>query len=108
VAQAMALNGWIATDGEGRILRYHITAAGRNALEDMLAKATPEALGTGLARIRHPSPRHHRLREPPKERAAIALYAGGKPLGCLGPAVAMPHGAPFLSDNLVAGRRTPA
>jgi hypothetical protein len=36
IAQAMALKDWIAPANTGRIVRYHITAAGRSALHDML------------------------------------------------------------------------
>ena len=38
VAEAMALKGWISTNLSGRITRYHISAAGRKALADMMAK----------------------------------------------------------------------
>ena len=41
IAQAMALKGWIATKGTGRIIRYHITAAGRTALEQILQREAP-------------------------------------------------------------------
>jgi len=37
VAQAMALNDWIACDAPGRICRYRITGVGRGALQRMLA-----------------------------------------------------------------------
>tara|TARA_R110000782_G_scaffold107889_2_gene196270 strand:- start:196 stop:1305 length:1110 start_codon:yes stop_codon:yes gene_type:complete len=43
IAQAMALKGWIATKGSGRIVRYHITAAGRTALEQMLLRDVPHS-----------------------------------------------------------------
>lgn len=36
VAQAMALKEWIAPANTGRIVRYHITTAGRSALDEML------------------------------------------------------------------------
>lgn len=36
VAQAMALKEWIKPANSGRIIRYHITAAGRSALSDFL------------------------------------------------------------------------
>ncbi len=38
IAEAMALKGWIAVTGNGRITRYHITACGRNALAEMMAR----------------------------------------------------------------------
>ncbi|GLT10403.1 helix-turn-helix domain containing protein [Sulfitobacter porphyrae] len=36
VAQAMALKDWIAPSNSGRIIRYHITTAGRSALGGMI------------------------------------------------------------------------
>ncbi len=44
IAQAMALKGWIATSGTGRITRYYITAAGRTALEQMLEQHRPRQI----------------------------------------------------------------
>jgi len=38
IAEAMALKGWIAAPESGRITRYQITAAGRSALADMMAR----------------------------------------------------------------------
>lgn len=38
VAEAMALKGWITTNASGRITRYQISAAGRKALADLMAK----------------------------------------------------------------------
>lgn len=38
IVEAMALKGWIAAPDGGRITRYHITAAGRSALADMMAR----------------------------------------------------------------------
>jgi DNA-binding PadR family transcriptional regulator len=46
VAQAMALNDWIAASGSGRIKRYQITAAGRAALAEMMGEGDP---GPGCA-----------------------------------------------------------
>jgi hypothetical protein len=106
VAQAMALNGWIATDGEGRILRYHITAAGRNALEDMLAKGTPETLGTGFGEDQT----SFAATPPPagalqKTARRLRYTLAESPLAALARRRDA-HGAPFLSDNLVqAGER---
>ncbi len=45
VAEALALKGWIACDRPGRIARYHITAAGRAALSELLAAAENQATG---------------------------------------------------------------
>jgi hypothetical protein len=38
IAEAMALKGWISTNNNGRITRYHITASGRSALADLMAR----------------------------------------------------------------------
>lgn len=38
IAEAMALKGWIAASANGRITRYQITASGRSALADMMAR----------------------------------------------------------------------
>ncbi|WP_298863066.1 DUF6456 domain-containing protein [uncultured Sulfitobacter sp.] len=48
IAEAMALKGWIVAPVAGRITRYHITAAGRSALADMMAR-NESAHATGLA-----------------------------------------------------------
>lgn len=49
IAEALALNGWIARVGEGRVLRYRITAAGRAVLGRMLAEGENRALGLAEA-----------------------------------------------------------
>ena len=43
VAQAMALKDWIAAGARGRITRYHITTAGRTALEGLIDRFGPPA-----------------------------------------------------------------
>lgn len=45
MAQALALKDWIACAAEGRISRYRITAAGRSALNQLLAEAENRASG---------------------------------------------------------------
>jgi hypothetical protein len=45
VAEALALNGWIACDNPGRISRYHVTGAGRAALGRFMAEAENVASG---------------------------------------------------------------
>ena len=47
IAEAMALKGWIAAPTSARITRYHITAAGRSALADMMAR-NESAYASGL------------------------------------------------------------
>lgn len=48
-AEALALCGWIACDRPGRVSRYLITAAGRAALNRLLAEAENRAQGFGEA-----------------------------------------------------------
>jgi DNA-binding PadR family transcriptional regulator len=45
VAEAMALNDWIACETPGRISRYQITQAGRAALKRLLAEDAQDAFG---------------------------------------------------------------
>jgi len=57
VAQAMALNDWIACDAPGRICRYRITGVGRGALQRMLARLENRARtrnDTGMAEAQAP------------------------------------------------------
>lgn len=49
VAEAMALKDWIASDGQGRIIRYRITTAGRQALMQMIQDAGVGDLDAGFA-----------------------------------------------------------
>nr|WP_299350645.1 DUF6456 domain-containing protein [uncultured Shimia sp.] len=51
VAQAMVLKDWISCRSPGRISRYHITAAGRSALNTMLAEAENQAQGFAEAQV---------------------------------------------------------
>ncbi len=37
IAEAMALRDWIASSGNGRVLRYRVTSAGRAALRELIA-----------------------------------------------------------------------
>ncbi len=55
VAQAMALKDWISAANTGRIVRYHITAAGRAALARLLARVeNAQAAATGFADAQTP------------------------------------------------------
>lgn len=55
VAQAMALKSWIAAGNTGRIIRYHITATGRAALDKMLAELKePASAQAGFAEAQTP------------------------------------------------------
>lgn len=49
VAEAMALKDWITPEGQGRIIRYRITALGRQALERMIDEAGEAELADGFA-----------------------------------------------------------
>ncbi|SHF80876.1 hypothetical protein SAMN05444149_105502 [Pseudosulfitobacter pseudonitzschiae] len=51
VAEAMALKDWIAPDGQGRIIRYRITAVGRQALTRMIRAAGEEEGAEGFAEM---------------------------------------------------------
>ena len=59
VAEAMALKDWIASKGDGRIIRYRITQAGRAALK-RLADASPQP-ETGFAEAQTPFGDQHRV-----------------------------------------------
>jgi len=54
-AEAMALAGWISCEAPGRVSRYRITGAGRDALKRMVADAENRAMGFGEA----PAPFDH-------------------------------------------------
>jgi hypothetical protein len=101
VAEAMALNDWIACDAPGRISRYRITPVGRTALKRILAEED-SAYGD-----------QHRDIEEREERGE-----DGRPTGrrvrynmAESPLVALSRrkekdGRPFLSDRMVsAGER---
>ncbi|MCX7565369.1 DUF6456 domain-containing protein [Sulfitobacter sp. F26169L] len=96
MAEAMALKGWIAVSGTGKITRYQITASGRSALADMMARdesahANGEADGeTGLP---GEAPRRIRYGMAESPIAALARRRDRE-------------GDRFLSDDLVhAGER---
>ncbi|QFT59840.1 hypothetical protein FIU94_13485 [Sulfitobacter sp. THAF37] len=112
VAQAMALNDWIAPTNGGRIIRYHITAAGRGALAEMIDSQGDRRRGQGgFAEAQtafdgaapdweddnDPAPdgRRQRMRYSVAESPLIALSRRRDKTG-----------KPFLSDALVhAGER---
>lgn len=87
-AEALALCGWIACDRPGRVSRYLITAAGRAALNRLLAEAENRAQGFGGAPPETPAgtPRP-RAFAPPKRR--WRCWRGG----------ATGTGAPFCLPN---------
>ena len=109
VAQAMALKDWIAPANSGRIVRYHITAAGRNALGAFLQRfGVKAAPSKGFAEESAPfqfqdaacapvedGSEHHRPRYPIGESPLSALARRRDK-----------DGTPFLPDALVhAGER---
>lgn len=78
IAEALALKGWIATHQPGRIARYHITAAGREALSGLLAVAAgaaePGTAPDAAAQDDDPAPRNVRgWRYGPPESPLVAL-----------------------------------
>jgi hypothetical protein len=107
VAQALALKDWIACTAPGRIARYHITAAGRAALNRMLAEAE-NAAARGFAEAQTPFAAQHRSwgeREVADDqgsgRKRIRFNLGESPMTALARRRDR-DGTPFLSDPLVA------
>jgi hypothetical protein len=105
VAEAMALNDWIACDTPGRVSRYRITQAGRAALKRILAEAEGQP--------DHAFGDQHRLIEEREETGD-----DGRPTGrrvrynvAESPLVALSRrrdkdGRPFLTDRMLsAGER---
>ena len=104
IAQAMALKGWIATTGSGRITRYFITAAGRTALEQMLQQEQPRGpLGFADAQADFATQDDICARPQSSRRARYTLAES--PLAALARRRDK-DGTNFLSDRLVqAGER---
>tara|TARA_R110002074_G_scaffold37992_2_gene102817 strand:+ start:3242 stop:4387 length:1146 start_codon:yes stop_codon:yes gene_type:complete len=114
VAQAMALKNWIAPGNTGRIIRYHITTAGRAALREMLAQMTApdDAPHRGFCEAQTAfAPAQDAwnddgdgdLQDEPAQRAKYNLAES--PLAALARR-RDPKGKPFLGDDLVhAGER---
>ncbi len=95
LAQALALKDWISPTRRGRLTRYEITAAGRSALEAMLARG---AVGTLPAPEVLPAPPPTELASPRKQRMRHALSES--------PMVTLSRrrdgrGRPFLSAAMV-------
>ncbi len=111
VAQAMALKDWITCKTQGRISRYHITAAGRNALGHLMANA--ENAATGFAEAQAPFeaaqlPWGETRDDMPEEEGKprrVRYNLGESPLVALARRRDK-DGTPFLEDALVrAGER---
>ncbi len=109
VAQAMALKDWISPANTGRIVRYHITTAGRAALADFLEEfgMTP-APASGMAEA--PAAFSYGKMAPEPSEDDISANRARMPIG-ESPLSALARrrdkdGTPFLSDALVhAGER---
>jgi len=113
IAQAMALKEWISAASSGRIVRYHITGAGRGALQEMLddpelAHLDPpgmaEAPAAFVGKPEKSEPGFDFAEE--NERSRRNRYAlAESPLSALARRKDR-KGTPFLSDTLVgAGER---
>ena len=110
VAEAMALKEWIATEQTGRVTRYHITSAGRQALEELLeGEAIP---GPGFNEDQAAFANQHRvwgekqIEETETGRTRAHRYnLAESPLTALARRRDK-DGKPFLSDEIVsAGER---
>ncbi|WP_299030072.1 DUF6456 domain-containing protein [uncultured Sulfitobacter sp.] len=96
IAEAMALKGWIAAPANGRVTRYQITAAGRSALADMMARdENAQVIGAEAVDAEN-------MREIPRR---IRYSLAESPLAALARRRDR-SGARFLQDDLVhAGER---
>lgn len=111
-AQVLALQEWISCDKPGRISRYRITATGRTALGQLIAKAENRARRmreTGFADAQ--SPFQHRLagsvsaEDSEDGRRRVRYGVAESPLAALARRKDR-NGRPFLDDELVrAGER---
>lgn len=107
LAEAMALKGWIACEMPGRVSRYHITRAGRAALNLMLAEAENRASGFADAQTPFLAAQAGTRVEPEHEtdRRRIRYAAAESPLIALSRRRDK-DGSRFLSEDLVrAGER---
>ena len=96
IAEAMALKGWIAAPKTGRITRYQITAGGRAALADMMARdESKQAQGAVDEEAGESSGAQRRIRYGLAESPLVALARRRDR-----------DGERFLTDDLVhAGER---
>lgn len=105
IAQALALRDWIScNDTEARIARYHLTALGRSALKQLMAKSENRAQGFGEAASDFA--KAARLAEPDDEAGrCFRTQAAESPLAALARRRDK-DGQLFLSRDLVnAGER---
>lgn len=104
IAQAMALKDWICCTAMGRISRYAITAAGRAALNRMVAEEENQAQGFGDSQT--PFGDQHRSRDKKTVREGgrarrMRLNLAESPLAALARRRDK-EGNPFLEDDMVA------
>lgn len=115
IAEAMALNDWIACDAPGRISRYKITQTGRAALSRMLAEQESRAASkanAGFAEAQTPFAAQHQVwgektvEDDSDVRPRRVRYnMAESPLTALARRRDR-DGAPFIDDSLVrAGER---
>ncbi|MBO9466792.1 helix-turn-helix domain-containing protein [Tropicibacter sp. R15_0] len=105
IAEAMALQDWIACDAPGRISRYRITSAGRAALSRMVAEQENKVRGFAEAQAGFDTGREAEAALEEVERDPRARK--GRYLLAESPLTALARrkdkdGTPFLSDVLVA------
>ncbi|WP_299924692.1 DUF6456 domain-containing protein [uncultured Pelagimonas sp.] len=105
IAEAMALQDWIACDAPGRISRYRITSTGRAALSRMVAEQENKVRGFAEAQAGFDTGRAaeaalEEVERDPRVRKGRYLLAES-PLTALSRRKDK-EGAPFLSDELVA------
>jgi DNA-binding PadR family transcriptional regulator len=72
IAEAMALKGWISAPDGGRVSRYQITAAGRSALADMMARDESALAGASFESAQKDAPRRIRYGLAESPLAALA------------------------------------
>ncbi len=107
VAQAMALKGWIETSGNGRILRYSITAAGREEVKELVGRGDQDARGLAVPQGMAEAPAQFETANTPTEPAdagdnvrKFRYNLAESPLTALARRRDK-TGTPFLSDELV-------
>ena len=102
----MALNDWISVSSEGRITRYRITSAGRNALKRFLAEDEAARAGLGEAASNPYSEQHREWATrgdgaSANKKRGIRYNAAESPLSALSRRKDK-DGKAFLSPELVA------
>ena len=105
VAEAMALKGWIACEAPGRISRYRVTAAGRSALNRLVAEQENKVRGFAEAQAGFETGRAAEagldaVERDPRARKSRYMLAES-PLTALGRRRDK-DGAPFLPEPLIA------